>query len=566
MTASSQDSHIRANGNSSHKDEMELINLPSDMNADNEPTGEWQPSGHEKAIIYTLAFLNLIVSLDATVIVTSLTAIVEDIGGTTTQAFWIGTSYLLVNAVSMPTISSISDVVGRPLCLTISIALFTIGTILCCTTHGIAVMLVGRSIQGVGGGGIHIISLVTQTDFIPLRWRPKWYGITLAAWAVGLSIGPIVGGAIAQRTTWRWIFYLMFPILGFGLVAVPYLLTLRPKKATAQEKINRIDWIGLFIFTGSITSFLIAISWGGTQHAWDSAATLAPLIIGIIGVIATVVYEAYVAKFPFLRKELFRDVSSIVAYLAGGLQGLMLYGTLYYVPFYFLSVKEFNPTDTGVALLPNLLGFAIAGIVTGRLVTRFNNFRWAIWIGWFLGCIGVAIYVVWRINDSKPVWAISLLIGGISHGIILTAQNFATQAMCNPGDEGAAAAMYIFVRQLGIAIGVGIGATEFQNVLKMKLRWDGLPTEIADVADTYITTLHGTPDSPFKDAVYDAYKFGFQIVFATWLAISVVILFLTLVFIKHADMDKKLISEHTLDSKRMDRHWGKKEVGNGSGV
>jgi MFS family permease len=165
----------------------------------------------------------------------------------------------------MPIICSISDILGRPVLLTFSIATFAIGTIVCCTAHSIGALLVGRSIQGIGGGGIHALSLVTQTDFVPLRWRPKWYGITLAAWAIGLSTGPIIGGGIAERTTWRWIFYLMFPILGFGLVAIPYLLTLRPKKATAQEKFSRVDWIGLFLFTGSLTVFLVAISWGGTQ-------------------------------------------------------------------------------------------------------------------------------------------------------------------------------------------------------------------------------------------------------------------------------------------------------------
>ncbi|KAJ8122786.1 hypothetical protein ONZ43_g1105 [Nemania bipapillata] len=441
---------------------------------------EWQPSGHEKAIMYTLSALNLIVSLDATVIVTSLAAIIGDIGGSTTEAFWIGTSYLLVNAVSMPVICSISDVIGRPICLIFSIAAFTVGTIICCTAQSITALLVGRSIQGIGGGGIHSLSLVIQTDFVPLRWRPKWYGVTLAAWALGLSSGPIIGGAIAERTTWRWIFYLMFPILGFGLATVPYLLTLRPKKATAQEKFSRIDWIGMFIFTGSSTSFLIAISWGGTQ----------------------------------------------------------LYGTLYYVPLYFLSVKDYSPINTGVALLPNLLTFAVSGIVTGRLVTRFNNFRVAIWIGWFLASVAAALFTVWRVNDSKPVWV----------------------AMCNPGDEGAAAAMYIFVRQFGIAVGVGVGATTFQNALKLKLGWAGLPTSIADEAESYLPILHSLPDGPQKDAIYDAYKFGLQIVFATWLAISVVVLFFTLLFIRHADMNRKLASEHHLDSERMNRHWGEKKA------
>lgn len=99
---------------------------------------------------------------------------------------------------------------------------------------------------------------------------------SLGAWAIGLSLGPIIGGAIAEKTTWRWIFYLMFPICGFGLLAVPYLLTLRPKKATAQEKLSRIDWIGGIMFTGSATSFLIAISWGGTQVCLTSFVSYEP--------------------------------------------------------------------------------------------------------------------------------------------------------------------------------------------------------------------------------------------------------------------------------------------------
>ncbi|KAI0122356.1 major facilitator superfamily transporter [Daldinia grandis] len=519
---------------------------------------EWKPSKHEKAIIYTLAFLNLIVSLDATIIITSLGKIVGDIGGTTTQAFWIATSYLLVNAVTMPMMCSVSDIIGRPICLTFSIAAFSVGTIVCCTAHDITQMIVGRCIQGVGGGGIHSLGLVIHTDFVPLRWRPKWYSVTLAAWAIGLSIGPVTGGAIADRTTWRWIFYIMLPICGFGLVVVPYLLTLRPKDTTFREKMERIDWLGGFIFTGSAAAFLIAISWGGSQHAWDSAATLVPLILGIVGLIATGFYIGYIAKYPFIPSALFSNISSIVAYIGAFLQGVLLYGQLYYCPFYLMSVKGFTPTIAGVATLPNLLTFAISGIITGRLVTRFNNFRWAIWFGWFVSCITLAMYTIWRVNDSAPVWVISYILGGISHGAIIQGQNFGAQTFCKAGDEGAAAAMYIFARQFGMAIGVGIGASTFQNVMKLKLRWEGLPTSIADYAEGYISTLKNLPPGHERDATYDAYKFGFQIVFVTWLVISVLALFLTVVFMKHADMNRKLDTDHHIDSTRMFRHWGRK--------
>jgi MFS family permease len=397
------------------------------------------------------------------------------------------------------------------------------------------------------------------TDIVPLRWRPKWYGIILAAWALGLAVGPVFGGAIVQNTTWRWIFYLMFPLCGFGLVAIPYLLTLKPQKASAQEKLSRIDWIGGFLFTASATLFLIAISWGGTTYAWDSAATLAPLIIGVVGFAITMTYENHFAQHPFLRKSLFKNISSIVTYLAAGAQGLMLYGALYYCPFYFMSVKEFTALNTGAALLPLSLVCTLAGIVVGRLVARFNNYRWLVCAGWFVGAVCPAMMMTWRLNDSVAVWVVAYVLGGIGHGAILTAQTFAAQALCNPGDEGRAAAMYTFARQFGMAIGVGIGATIFQNVMKLKLRWEGLPTEIAEQAEAYIPTLHSLPDGPQRDVLYDAYKFGFQIVFAVFVALSVIMLFLCLMFLQQVNMDRKLDTEHKLDSKRMVRHWGHKE-------
>ncbi|KAI1084983.1 major facilitator superfamily transporter [Whalleya microplaca] len=513
---------------------------------------EWQPSKHEKAIIYTLAVISLIVALDASIIVTPLNFIIEDLGGTATEAFWIGTTYLLVNAVTMPFICSVSDVIGRPICLTFSLAAFSVGTICCCTAHNVSTMLAGRCVQGVGGAGIHSLGLVTQTDIVPLRWRPKWYGVTLAAWAFGLSIGPIIGGAIVQRTTWRWIFYIMFPFCAFGLIAIPYLLTLKPKKATAQEKLARIDWLGGFLFIGSATSFLIAVSWGGLQYSWGSAQTLVPLIIGFLGLVATMIYESFVAKEPFLRKSLFRDTTSVATYVAGCIQGLVMYGLLYYGPFYFLSVKGFSALDAGLAMLCSLLTVTIAGIIGGRIVTRFNNYRWPICVGWFLASIGSGFYLIWPTNDSAGVWVVTYLIVGFGQGIVLNAQNFASQAMCKPGDEASAAAMYAFVRQFGMALGVNIGGTVFQNVMALKLEWLGLPVEIAKQAESYISTLKSLPQGEYRNGIIDSYKYGFVGIYSVYLALSSVALLISVLFVKNVDMTRNLQTDHRLDQ----RHWG----------
>ncbi|KAI1264633.1 major facilitator superfamily transporter [Xylariaceae sp. FL1019] len=512
-----------------------------------EPEVEWQPSRHEKIIIFTMAITSLVVALDASIIITPLSTIIRSLGGDATEAFWIGTSYLLVNAVTMPVICAISDVIGRPICLIFSLVAFTIGTALCATSHNVGQMLVGRSIQGVGGGGIHSLGLVIQTDIVPLRYRPKWYGVTLGFWALGLAIGPIIGGAVVHGTTWRWIFYLMFPILAFGLIAVPFLLTLKPKEATVKEKMARIDWIGSVIFTGSATSFLIAVSWGGSEYDWQSVQTLVPLIVGFLGLITTVVYEAKWAQNPFLRRSLYHDTSSVVVYVAGCIQGLVMYGLLYYGPFYFQSVKQFSPLLTGVAMLPATLTVTFGGIICGRLVTRFNNYRWFVVVGWFIASIGSALFVVWPYNNSAPVWVITYLLAGTGQGLVLNAQNFASQANCKPGDEAQAAAMYAFARQFGMALGVGIGGTAFQNVMSLKLSWLGLPTEIAKDAESYVSVIP-TLSGDYKSHIIDAYNYGFTGVYSFYLAISVVALVITALFIKNYDMTRTHKSEHTLES------------------
>jgi MFS family permease len=163
--------------------------------SDGEGQQQWKPSTHELLIMIALSVISFMVALDACIIVTSLTvssrtilsflvdqsnivhqAIVTALEGTAMQGFWVGTSYLLANAVTMPFIAAISDIFGRPICLIVALIMFTTGSILCAAAHNIGTLLVGRSVQGIGGGGIMVLSLVIFTDIVPLRFRPKWYG------------------------------------------------------------------------------------------------------------------------------------------------------------------------------------------------------------------------------------------------------------------------------------------------------------------------------------------------------------------------------------------------------
>ncbi|KAK2074829.1 hypothetical protein P8C59_009003 [Phyllachora maydis] len=528
---------------------------------------EWKPSTHEMLIMITLSVISLMTALDACIIITSLSAMVVDLQIDATQGFWIGTSYLLACGVFMPFIASLSNIFGRPVCLWTCMVFFTVGSIVCSVAHNIATMLVGRCVQGMGGGGVVVLSLVIFTDIVPLRYRPKYYGIVQGAWALGNCIGPVLGGAIVERTTWRWVFYIMLPFCAFGLVAIPLLLTIKPRTATMGEKLARVDWLGSFIFIASMTLFLVAICWGGSQYAWSDAHTIVPLILGCAGLVATALYESFVATEPFIRRSLFRNRTATIVYIGGGLQGLVLYSMLYYIPFFFLSVLGYSPLVTGLALFPTMLTFVPSSVATGAIITRLNTYRPSIWLGW-AGCtlgIGLLAFLAGP-TMSLAAWVVPLVLVGLGHGQVLTAQNFASQAACGPGDEAAAAALYALSRQLGMAIGVGVGGATFQNVMALKLGWEGLDASIAREAVSVAEQLRGgnADDAALRGQVVDAFVYGFRGVFALLMAVGCLALVLSFA-VRHYSLDREIVSEHTLVDNRLSRMMQRRRGGDGGG-
>lgn len=251
-------------------------------------------------------------------------AIASDLRGNTTDTFWTGTAYLLTQSVLQPFLVSLSDVFGRRLFYLISLGFFTIGTLLCCLSQNFNHLLAGRTIQGVGGGGLLALGLVILTDIVPLRQRPIYLGVNQMSWALGSVSGPLIGGLFAQHTTWRWIFYINFPFCVIGFLTVPLVMRFHVKRASVKERLLYVDWMGAFLFVSSTCSFLIGVTWGGLEYPWSSWQTLVPIIVGFTGVAATIVWERYSAFRPFLRLELFNSYSALAAYTGAGLQGLLV--------------------------------------------------------------------------------------------------------------------------------------------------------------------------------------------------------------------------------------------------
>ncbi|KAF9887265.1 hypothetical protein FE257_010393 [Aspergillus nanangensis] len=503
-------------------------------------------------VFSTLAVLTLMVALDGTSLSVAIPIISHELGGTAIEAFWSGTSFLLCSTVFQPNFAALSNIFGRRPMVVIAVTFFFVGTVVAAVAKNFTYMLVGRSIQGVGGGGIMALTEVIVTDIIPLRLRGQYFGIVSGMWSIGSVTGPILGGGFAQSVTWRWIFYINFPFIGVGIVLVVLFLKLNIIPTSWAQKLRQIDYIGTVLFVGSISSFLIPLTWGGVLYSWSSWRTLVPLLIGVAGLAIFSVYETRYANDPIVPASIFQNRTAAISFLGSVLQGLVLWCLLYYLPLYFEAVQEYSPILSGVALFPDSFTVAPSAIVVGFLITKFGYYRWAIWAGWALSTLGLGIMCLIKPDTSVPAWVFINLIGGLGLGFLFPSLSFAVQASATSENLAIAVAMFSFFRAMGQAIGVAIGGVVFQNQMRKNLL--AFPP-LASMADAYsqdaaglVQIIREMPAGEIKTGLKEAYTDSLRIVYVVGCAVCGVGL-LTSLFIEHYDLDRALNTNQGLRKK-----------------
>ncbi|KAI5202056.1 putative efflux pump antibiotic resistance protein [Aureobasidium subglaciale] len=477
----------------------------------------WTPSRQIKLIVAIQVFVCFVVVLDSTILTTTL---------------------------PLP-IAALSDIFGHQAIYLLAIFLFTIGSIVCCTSHGIISMLIGRSIKGIGGGGILSVNLIILSDIIPLRQRAQYQGYLQLCFALGSNMAPVIGGLIVQKTTWRWLFYINLPFCAISLATVPCILRCARPKSTIRNQISSIDWTGI---TGSVAStalFLIGISWGGTEYSWSSATTLCPLVLGLLGIVCTITYEMKYAPMPFLRMSIFHNRSAIAAYVCTLLMAFSVYATLYYLVLWLLAVKEMSETMAGVYILP--LGMTVVPVsgLTGTIITRVGRYQWAVWSGWMIATLGIGILTLLHPSTSTVEYVFMFICAGIGLGLLMNSLSAAVQAISPTKDIAYASSMFAFMRSLGLCLGVSIGVTIFQNLLSRRLRHFGLSIELAENVEVYVALLRSAPASAEKTLMKDMINWAFQRLFAIICGISGLGMAIS-VLIGSYSLDKELDSQYVI--------------------
>ncbi|KAH3393315.1 hypothetical protein KXW79_002947 [Aspergillus fumigatus] len=502
---------------------------------------------------FTLSVLTLMVALDGTSISVALPTITQDLKGTAIEAFWSGTSFLLCSTVFQPNFASFSSIFGRRPLVLVALAFFFVGTVVAAVAKNFTYLLVGRSIQGVGGGGLIALSEVIVTDLVPLRLRGQYFGILSAMWSVGSVTGPILGGGFAQDVSWRWIFYINFPFIGVGTLAILLFLKLNIIPTSLAEKLRKIDFVGTVLFVGSLASFLIPLTWGGVLYPWNSWRTLVPLIIGACGLAVFAYYEVRFAADPIIPPTIFQNRTATVSFLGSLLQGLVLWCALYYLPLYYEAVKEYSPIVSGVALFPETFTVAPSAMVVGILTTRWGHYRWAIWLGWLLSTLGVGLICFIKVDMSIPAWIFLNIVPGIGLGLLFPSLGFAIQASATSDTLAIAVGMFSFFRAMGQAIGVAIGGVVFQNRMYHNLlQYPSLApraSEYSQDAAGLVQVIREMPAGAEKLMLQTAYTDSLRIVWAVCCAVCGVGL-LTSLLTESYDLNRALESNQTLRSEK----------------
>ncbi|KAF5624597.1 major facilitator superfamily transporter [Fusarium sp. NRRL 25303] len=434
-----------------------------------------------------LCLVNFISAIDGTVLVGSLSVrtfpirvamiISKDLQASTTESFWIGTSFLLASAIFQPLWTALADILGAiPLMLS-ALAFFTLGSSLAPMASSTPLLLAARTIQGVGGGGIVALTYIITASLVSLQERGKWFGLISLQWAIGSTVGPLMGGAIAENSDWRWIFWLNLPFCVVGFVFIPIvLLNFSGPSSYSWDKLRHLDWLGAVVLLCSITSCLIPLTLvrdeflivylAGVSFAWLSMEILLPLGAGIVALVFFTIYTIRYSKNQFLRLSLLSSSGAAAAYLGAFVHGMLTYSLLYYLPLYFQVARDYSATISGIALLPWTITVGSAALIIGLLISRKGKYSYFIWFGWVATTAGISLLLSLQNDTPLSVWIMSSVIGGLGLGVTWSATSFASQAAASDDDKPLAGAMFSFVRSIGQAVGVAVSGAIFQNVFR----------------------------------------------------------------------------------------------------
>jgi len=415
-----------------------------------------------RLIFVALLLVLLLAALDQTIVSTALPTIVGDLGGIA-HLSWVVTAYLLASTITGPLYGKLGDLYGRKKILQGAIVLFLIGSALCGLAQSMAQLIAFRALQGLGAGGLMVVTLAVVGDIIPPRERGRYQGYFGAVFGVSTVVGPLLGGFFVDNLSWRWIFYVNLPV---GAIALSVIATAFHTREVHTR--HAMDYLGAALLAGALASVVLFTSLGGTTWAWVSPEVIGLIVASVLLVPAFLLVEAR-AREPILPLSLFRNHTFSVTSAVGFIVGFALFGAVTYLPLYLQVTKGSSPTVSGLQLTPLMGGVLVTSITSGQLISRLGRYRMFPIAGTAL--MVVAMFLLSRLQAGTSTWvaAVFALVLGLGLGMVMQVLVLAVQNAVDRSVMGVATSGSTLFRQVGGSIGVALFGTIFASRVHVEL-------------------------------------------------------------------------------------------------
>jgi EmrB/QacA subfamily drug resistance transporter len=475
------------------------------------------------AVLPALLVTMLLAFLDNMIVSTALPRIVGDLGGLDHLA-WVITAYILTMTVSTPLYGKLGDLYGRKRLFVFAIVVFLIGSMLCGMATSMPQLIGFRALQGLGAGGLMVGVLAIIGDLVSPRDRGKYQGYFAGLMAVATIGGPLIGGFITDNLSWRWAFYVNIPL---GILSLA--LVLARLQLPFVRRPHRVDWSGAALLTVAISAVILLTTWGGKDYAWDS-----PMIIGL-GLLTVVTATAFVlverrVEEPILPLTLFANRNFSVSSAMGFFVGFSMFGATAFLPLYQQTVQGASATNSGLLLLPLMLGVMSMSVVSGQVISRTGHYRAFPIIGGAAMIVGMVLLAQLDASTSMLRSSVFMLILGLGMGFVMQVTMLLPQNSVEARDMGVASSTSMFTRSIGGAFGVAIFGAIFSTQLTAGLDRAGAAGLAGGAGQIDPATL-GSLQPSVLDGVLQAIAGATSTVFG-WAAISAVAVFLLSLLIK----------------------------------
>jgi EmrB/QacA subfamily drug resistance transporter len=437
------------------------------------------------AIMSGLMMGMFLAALDQTIVSTALPTIVGDFHHSNLLS-WVITSYLLASTASTPIWGKAGDLYGRKRLFQLAIVVFLVASALCGLSQNIFELIAFRGLQGIGGGGLLSLAFAIIGDVIPPRERGRYQGYFGAVFGVSSVVGPLAGGFAVDHLSWRYIFYVNLPL---GIAAL--IVTNRVLRLPLRKREVKIDWWGAILLVAGVSCILLAVQLGGGTYPWRSWQIIGLFGLGALVVAGFALREA-VAPEPILPLGLFRlrifTVSNIIAFVSG----VAMFGALAFLPQYLQLVHGVSATESGLLLLPLLVGLLAMSISSGLYISRTGRYRWFPLAGTIIVTIGLALLSRLGAHTSLTIVGLDILIFGIGLGLFMQVLVLVVQNAVPVNELGVATSSVTFFRSMGGAIGASaLGAVLTAGITAELPRY--LPPAALAVGGNKVGRLIGSP-------------------------------------------------------------------------